>query len=103
MEDCGFLMNPLSSLEKMNENPLSLGSKYHLNDEIVGGFSARMVGYAASAIPQDSDIPWQRVINYKGGISQRRSVTGRLHQKKLLEEEGIVFNQFGRTDLDYYR
>ena len=71
--------------------------------EIVGGCTARMVGYAASAIPQDSDIPWQRVINYKGGISQRRSVTGRLHQKKLLEEEGIVFNQFGKTDLNHYR
>ena len=71
--------------------------------EIVGGCTARMVGYAASAIPQDSDIPWQRVINYKGGISQRRSVSGRLLQKKLLEEEGIVFNQYGRTDLDHYR
>ena len=71
--------------------------------EIVGGCTARMVGYAASAIPQDSNIPWQRVINYKGGISQRRSVSGRLLQKKLLEEEGIVFNQYGRTNLDLYR
>ena len=71
--------------------------------EIVGGCTARMVGYAASAIPQDSDIPWQRVINYKGGISQRRCVSEGLLQKKLLEEEGIVFNQYGRTDLDHYR
>jgi len=71
--------------------------------EIVGGCSARIVGYAASAISQDSDIPWQRVINYKGGISQRRSVSEGLLQKKLLEEEGIVFNQYGRTDLDHYR
>ena len=71
--------------------------------EIVGGCTARMVGYAASAIPQDSDIPWQRVINYKGGISQRRSISEGLLQKKLLEEEGIVFNQYGRTDLDHYR
>ena len=71
--------------------------------EIVGGCTARMVGYAASAIPQDSDIPWQRVINYKGGISKRRGVSEGILQKKLLEEEGIVFNQFGRTDLDYYR
>ena len=71
--------------------------------EIVGGCTARMVGYAASAIPQDSDIPWQRVINYKGGISQRRSVSEGILQKKLLEEEGIVFNQYERTDLDYYR
>ena len=71
--------------------------------EIVGGGTARMVGYAASAIPQDSDIPWQRVINYKGGISQRRSISEGLLQKKLLEEEGILFNQYGRTDLDHYR
>ena len=71
--------------------------------DLVGRCTARMVGYATSAIPQDSDIPWQRVINYKGGISQRRSVSGGLLQKKLLEEEGIVFNQYGRTDLDHYR
>ena len=71
--------------------------------EIVGGCTARIVGYAASAIAQDSDIPWQRVINYKGGISQRRNVSGGSLQKKLLEAEGIVFNQYGRTDLKHYR
>ena len=71
--------------------------------EIVGGCTARMVGYAASAIPRDSDIPWQRVINYKGGISQRSSGTGGLLQQKLLEAEGIEFDQNGRTDLENYR
>ena len=71
--------------------------------DIVGGCTARMVGYAASAVPQDSDIPWQRVINYKGGISQRRSFSGSLLQQKLLEDEGVVFNQHGRTDLKHYR
>ena len=71
--------------------------------EIVGGCTARIVGYAVSAIPHDSDIPWQRVINYKGGISQRSSGTGGLHQQKLLEAEGIAFDQHGRTDLDHYR
>ena len=71
--------------------------------KIVGGCTARMVGYADSAIPQGSDIPWQRVINYKGGISQRNSGSGVLLQKKLLEAEGIVFNQNGRTDLKHYR
>ena len=53
--------------------------------EIVGRCSALMVGYATSAIPKDSDIPWQRVINYKGGISQRTSGSGGLLQQKLLE------------------
>ena len=70
---------------------------------IVGGCTARMVGYAASAVPQDSDIPWQRVINYKGGISQRSSGSGGVLQQKLLEAEGIVFNQNGRTELKHYR
>ena len=71
--------------------------------EIVGRCTARMVGYATSAIPHDSDIPWQRVINYRGGISQRSCGSGGLLQLKLLEAEGIVFNQNGRTDLKHYR
>ena len=71
--------------------------------EIVGGCTARMVGYAASSIPLNSDIPWQRVINYKGGISQRASGSGELLQQKLLEAEGIKFDKSGRTDLEYYR
>jgi len=71
--------------------------------EIVGGCTARMVGYAASAVPQDSDIPWQRVINYKGCISQRNSSSGGLLQQKLLEAEGIEFDQYGRTDLEHFR
>ena len=70
---------------------------------IVGGCTARMVGYAASTIPQHSDIPWQRVINYKGGISQRSSGTGGLRQQKLLEAEGIEFDQNGRTNLKHFR
>jgi len=34
---------------------------------------ARTLGYAASTMPQNYDIPLQRVINYKGGISYRCS------------------------------
>ena len=71
--------------------------------EIVGGCTARMVGYAASSIPLDSDIPWQRVINYKGGISLRSSGSDELLQQKLLEAEGVKFDQSGRTDLEHYR
>ena len=71
--------------------------------EIVGGCTARMVGYAASAIPSDSDIPWQRVINYKGKISSRSGGSGELLQQELLEGEGIQFYQSGKTNLKYYR
>ena len=71
--------------------------------EIVGGCTARMVGYAASTIPVDSEIPWQRVINYKGKISSRSRVSGELLQQELLEGEGIQFDQLGKTNLKYYR
>ena len=71
--------------------------------EIVGGCTARMVGYAASAIPFDSDIPWQRVINYKGKISSRSGGSVELLQQELLEGEGIQFDQLGKTNLKYYR
>ena len=71
--------------------------------EIIGNRTARMVVYAAASIPMDSDIPWQRVINYKGGISLRSSGSAKLLQQKLLEAEGVKFDQSGRTDLEYYR
>ena len=71
--------------------------------EIVGGCTARMVGYAASTIPVDSEIPWQRVINYKGKISSRSVGSGELLQQELLEGEGIQFDQLGKTNLKYYR
>ena len=71
--------------------------------EIVGGCTARTVGYAASTIPVDSEIPWQRVINYKGKISSRNRVSVELLQQELLEGEGIRFDQSGKTNLKYYR
>ena len=71
--------------------------------QIVGGCTARTVGYAASTIPVDSEIPWQRVINYKGKISSRSRVSGELLQQELLEREGIQFDQLGKTNLKYYR
>ena len=70
---------------------------------IVGGCTARVVGYAASVVPQDSDIPWQRVINYKGCISRRNGGSGELSQQRLLEAEGIEFDLYGRTNLEHFR
>ena len=71
--------------------------------EIVGNCTARMVGYATSDISVDSEIPWQRVINYKGKISSRSEGYGELLQQELLEGEGIQFDQSGKTNLKYYR
>jgi len=44
------------------------------------------VGGAMAACPDD--VPWQRVINSQGKISER---AGAERQRQLLEEEGVVF------------
>lgn len=67
---------------------------------IVGGCTARTVGYAMAALPCDTDVPWHRVINSQGKISPRRSREGGLRQRQLLEGEGIRFDQQGRVDLN---
>ena len=65
--------------------------------ETYNAFSPRWVGGAMANCPDD--VPWQRVINSKGEISQR---PGAQRQKELLLEEGVVFNEKGRIDLKKY-
>jgi methylated-DNA-protein-cysteine methyltransferase-like protein len=64
------------------------------------GCSAQMVGFAMAAVPGDSDIPWHRVINYKGMISQRSDGYSDGMQRALLVAEGIRFDESGRVDLN---
>jgi methylated-DNA-protein-cysteine methyltransferase-like protein len=45
-------------------------------------------------------VPWHRVINAQGRISER---PGSQRQRPLLEAEGVVFDEKGRIDLDLYR
>lgn len=53
---------------------------------------ARQVGYALAALPQEHDVPWHRVINAKGEISERARSDGVGRQRALLESEGIQFS-----------
>lgn len=65
--------------------------------EIVGGCTARMVGYAMAAAPDD--VPWQRVVNAQGRISPRANHWGAELQRQRLLEEGIEFDAEHRMDL----
>jgi methylated-DNA-protein-cysteine methyltransferase-like protein len=58
--------------------------------------SPRWVGSAMAACP--GDVPWQRVINSQGKISER---PGAQKQRELLEAEGVVFVK-DRIDLKKY-
>ena len=62
----------------------------------LGACSARQVGYAMAALPVGSSVPWHRVINHKGEISLRE---GAGRQRKLLEAEGVGFDDQGRVNL----
>lgn len=65
---------------------------------MVGNCTARMVGYAMAALPFDTEIPWQRVINRQGKVSPRGGGDGALRQRQLLEAEGIRFDKNDRVD-----
>ena len=64
--------------------------------EAYKAFGPRWVGGAMAACPED--VPWQRVINSQGKISER---AGAERQRLLLEEEGIVFVK-DKIDLKKY-
>ncbi len=63
--------------------------------------AARAVGYALQAGLEA--VPWQRVINERGTISQRGDGSSGLKQRVLLEAEGVEFGLDGRCDLEEYR
>jgi methylated-DNA-protein-cysteine methyltransferase-like protein len=60
---------------------------------------ARWVGYALKACPED--VPWWRVVNAEGKISQRPG-HGPHVQRIYLEQEGIVFEDPQHLSLSYY-
>jgi len=62
---------------------------------------ARIVGWALAGLDHESDVPWHRVINSRGGISVR-GAGGHLVQRALLEAEGVRFDAGGVVDLDRY-
>jgi methylated-DNA-protein-cysteine methyltransferase-like protein len=65
---------------------------------------ARLVGYALHALPNDKPVrvPWQRVINAQGHVSQRAWSGSEAVQRSLLEREGVRFDAHDRVDLARY-
>ena len=64
---------------------------------------ARQVGYALHALGPASTLPWQRVINARGGVSPRSLPGWERVQRRVLEGEGVVFGPNGRVDLERHR
>jgi methylated-DNA-protein-cysteine methyltransferase-like protein len=68
--------------------------------KMVGGCSARMVGYAMAALKgsrEIDDVPWQRVVNSRGTCSVFGDGFGNALQQQLLLGEGVAFDENGRV------
>ncbi len=65
--------------------------------EAYKAFGPRWVGGAMANCPDD--VPWQRVINSQGKISER---AGAERQRQLLEQEGVKFDAKDRIDFKKY-
>jgi len=60
---------------------------------------ARRVGQAMYNTPQYLDIPTHRVVNSKGGLAPPYAFGGDGIQRRILEDEGVVFKLNGCVDL----
>ena len=65
---------------------------------------ARLVGYALSALDDQSRVPWHRVVNVRGEISLRRdSGPASIVQRLRLKRERVRFDARNRIPLDLFR
>lgn len=62
-------------------------------------FGALWVSNAVAASP--NEVPWQRVVNSKGEITERDGLQAK-RQKLMLYDEGVPFNPRGRIDMRKY-
>jgi methylated-DNA-protein-cysteine methyltransferase-like protein len=65
---------------------------------------ARLVGRVRQRLDPATKIPWHRVVNAKGEVSYSLSRNGGdIVQRRLLEKEGIRFDESNRLDLERCR
>ena len=69
--------------------------------EILGeGYTPRTVGFVMHSA--NDKTPWHRVINAQGGCTTRGLVLPHDKQQRMLEAEGVRFNERGRCLLQEY-
>lgn len=65
--------------------------------------AARLTGHALRSLPQDTQIPWHRVINSQGKISLPAGSKAYHEQQQRLQHEGVFFTAAGRLrSKDYW-
>lgn len=64
--------------------------------------AARAVGQALRALPDGHDLPWWRVVNARGSVSDRPVLHAKPLQQKLLRKEGVRFDRNGCASWEKY-
>ncbi len=89
--------------EIVREIPSGRVMTYGQIAEMLGeGYTPRTVGFVMHAADTEN-LAWQRVINSQGACSTGRITAPVNLQQKILEDEGVEFNEKGRCDLNIYR
>ncbi len=89
--------------EIVNQIPAGRVMTYGQIAEILGaGYTPRTVGFVMHAADTQL-VPWQRVINSQGSCSTGKMTMPINLQQQMLEDEGVVFNDKGRCDLNACR
>jgi len=65
------------------------------------GYTPRTVGFAMHGA-DERNTPWHRVINSQGKCSTGRIVLPTDKQQRMLEHEGVKFDDSGRCDLEEF-
>jgi methylated-DNA-protein-cysteine methyltransferase related protein len=66
------------------------------------GYTARTIGYVMHAA-ETENVPWQRVINSQGSCSTSKLFLPYNVQQRMLEDEGVFFDEKGKCDLEKHR
>lgn len=84
----------------VKEIPAGQVASYGMIASLLPGVTPRIVGFAMAATPADEGIPWQRVINSAGKISERDGAT---RQRDRLRGEGVTFSKSGKVSWAKHR
>ena len=60
---------------------------------------ARMAGRAMKNAPKELDVPCHRVVNATGDTAPDYVFESKIHQRAMLEAEGITFKANGKIDM----
>lgn len=64
------------------------------------GYTPRTVGFVMHSSAET--LPWHRVINAQGACSTGKIILPAHKQQRMLEREGVKFDERGRCDLELY-